>query len=164
LDELANHCSGELPDFEPNLQKDSEIASEEVVLEDPQQQQPKQRLESPKQTLEESYLPELSVPELYVSQTLTKQISKPDFMTTSDHSDGNDEQTNSWFKPGFLNKSTSSSSTMVLNFVPDSPSETITQIPEPEPSTTDLPSSSNQAIQTCTSARFTNVPSPPTLF
>jgi hypothetical protein len=88
-----------------------------------------------------------------VSQTHIEQIIEPDFMTTLDHFDGNDEQTNSWFKPRFLSKSTSSSSTVVLNSVPDSPSETITQTVDPELSTTDLPSSSNQAIQTCTPAR-----------
>jgi hypothetical protein len=34
LDELVNHCSGELPGFESNLEKASEIAYEEVTLED----------------------------------------------------------------------------------------------------------------------------------
>jgi len=38
LNELANHYQGELPGFEPNLERASEIASEEVVLENPQQQ------------------------------------------------------------------------------------------------------------------------------
>jgi len=51
LDELVNHYSGELPAFEPNLEKASEIASEEVILENPQQQQSEQRPESPNQTL-----------------------------------------------------------------------------------------------------------------
>jgi len=99
-----------------------------------------------------------------VSQTPIEQITEPDFMITSDHSDGKDEQTNSWFKLGFLNKSTNSSSTVVLNSILDQPSETITKIVDPKPFTTDVPSSSNQAIQTCTPARTTNVPSPPTLF
>jgi len=99
-----------------------------------------------------------------VSQTSIEQITEPDFMITSDHYHGKDEQTNSWFKPGFLNKSTSSSSTVVLNSVPDQPSETITEIVDPKPFTTDQPSSSNQALQTCTPARTTKVPSPPTLF
>jgi hypothetical protein len=80
------------------------------------------------------------VPELSVSQTLIEQITEPDFMTISDHSDGKDEQTNSWFKLGFLNKSKSSSFTVVLNFVPDQPSETNTHTVEPNlPSTNDLP-------------------------
>ena len=99
------------------------------------------------------------------SQTINELIFESDFMITSDHSDDEDEQTNSWFKPGFLNKFASSSSTVVLNFVPDLPSETNSVIAEPNlPSTNGLPSSSNQAIQSCATARPTNVPSPPTLF
>ena len=39
-DELANHYQGELPGFEPNLERASEIASDEVSLESPQQQEP----------------------------------------------------------------------------------------------------------------------------
>jgi len=74
-----------------------------------------------------------------VSQTSIKQITKPDFMITSDHSNGKDEQTNFWFKPRFLNKSTNSSSTVVLNFVPGQPSETITEIADPKSFTTAHP-------------------------
>jgi len=94
LDELVNHYSIELPGFEPNLEKASEIAFEEVILEDPQQQQSKQRPESPNQTLEESYQEQILVGQ-QVSQTSIEQITDPDFMITSDHSDGKDEQTNS---------------------------------------------------------------------
>jgi len=89
-------------------------------------------------------------------------------MIISDSSDNRDEQTNSWFKPGFLNKSASSSSTMISESVPDQPFETNTLFAKPElaseTSTNDQPSSSNQAIQTCAPTRTTNVPSPPTLF
>jgi len=54
---------------------------------------------------------------------------------------------------------------VVLNSVPDLPSKTNYVFVEPNlPSTINLPSSSNQAIQTCAPARSTNVPSPPTLF
>jgi len=35
LDELANHYSGELPGFEPNLEKAYELAFDEVILENP---------------------------------------------------------------------------------------------------------------------------------
>jgi len=35
LDELVNNYSGELPSSEPNLEKASEIAFEEIILEDP---------------------------------------------------------------------------------------------------------------------------------
>ena len=99
-----------------------------------------------------------------MSQTSIEQITEPDFMITFDHSDGKDEQTNSWFKPGFINEYTNSSSTVVLNSVRDQPSETITKIVDPEPFTTDQPSSSNQALQTCTPTRTIKVPSPPTMF
>jgi len=89
-------------------------------------------------------------------------------MIISDSSDNRDKQTNSWFKPGFLNKSASSSFTMISESVPDQPSKTNTLFAEPnlssETSTNDQPSSSNQGIQACTLARSTNVLSPPTLF
>jgi hypothetical protein len=48
LDELVNHCSGELLGFEQNIERASEIASDEAVSEIPQQQQPEQRPNSPK--------------------------------------------------------------------------------------------------------------------
>ena len=38
LQDLANHYQAELPSFEPNLERASEIASDEVVSESPQQQ------------------------------------------------------------------------------------------------------------------------------
>ena len=40
LVELVNHYSGELLGFEPNLERASEAASDEVTLESPQQQEP----------------------------------------------------------------------------------------------------------------------------
>ena len=40
LDELANHYQGELPGFVPNIERASKIASDEVNLESPQQQEP----------------------------------------------------------------------------------------------------------------------------
>jgi len=39
VQDLINHYSGELPDFEPNLEKASELASDEVISECPQQQE-----------------------------------------------------------------------------------------------------------------------------
>jgi len=123
----------------------------------------KKRKPIPKQDV-----PEQVLVEQLESQTFNEQIIEPDFMITSDHSDDEDEQANSLFKPGFLNKSASSSSTMISESVPDQPEETNTLFAEPilssETYTNDQPSSSNQAIQTCAPARSTNVPSPPTLF
>jgi len=46
LDELANHYSGELPGFEPNLERASEAASDEVTLESPQQHAPNLQMAS----------------------------------------------------------------------------------------------------------------------
>jgi len=40
LDDLVNHYSGELPSYEPNLEKASEVASDVVASESPQQQAP----------------------------------------------------------------------------------------------------------------------------
>ena len=121
-----------------------------------------------RQPVPEQHVPEQVVADQFESHTSNEQITEPDFMIISDSSYGKDEQTNSWFKPGFLNKSASSSSTMISKSIPDQPSEINTLFAEPnlssETSTNDQPSSSNQAIQACTPARSTNVPSPPTLF
>jgi len=46
IQDLINHYSGELPGFEPNLEKSSEIASGEVTSESPQQQEPDLQLAS----------------------------------------------------------------------------------------------------------------------
>ena len=46
LDDLVNHYSGELPCYEPNLEKASEVASDEVTLESPQQQAPNLQMAS----------------------------------------------------------------------------------------------------------------------
>ena len=44
LDELANHYQGDLPGFELNLERASKIASDEVNLERPQQQEPNSKM------------------------------------------------------------------------------------------------------------------------
>jgi len=46
LDKLANHYQDELPGFEANSERASEIASEEVVLESPHQQEPNLQMAS----------------------------------------------------------------------------------------------------------------------
>jgi len=46
LVELANHYSGELPEFESNLERSSEASSDEVTLESPQQQAPNLQMAS----------------------------------------------------------------------------------------------------------------------
>jgi len=113
------------------------------------------------------HVPEQVLIEQLESPTFNEHIIEPNFMITSDHSDKEDEQINSWFKPGFPNFA-STSSTMISESVPDQPDETNTLFVEPiladETFTNDQPSSSNQAIQPCAPARSTNVPFPPTLF
>jgi len=71
----------------------------------------------------EQHVPEQVLIEQLEFQTSNEQINEPDLMITSDHSNVEDEQTNSWFKPGFLNFA-SSSSTMISESVPDQPDET----------------------------------------
>jgi hypothetical protein len=151
LDELVNHCSGELPGYETNQEKASEVASDEVTLESPQQQEPNLQMASttcpnipiPEQIGSEQHVPEQTVPEQLVPEL--------DFMIRSDVSDVEIEQGNSF-------------STVVLTH----PSETNTQTAQSNMSsnifTNDQPSFSNQAIQACAPAKSTNVPSPPTLF
>jgi len=184
LDDLVNHYSGELPGYEPNQEKASEVASDGVALESPQQQAPNSQMVSttcteiiihPEQlpyhlnathsnisfgialrnlakkikTVPEQHVPEQVLTEQFESQTSNEQINEPDFMIISYSSDGKDEQTDSWFIPGFLNKFACSSSTMISESVPDQPDETNTLLTEPilaaETFTNDQPSSSNQA-------------------
>jgi hypothetical protein len=160
LENLVSHYSGELPGVESNLEKASEVISDEITLESPQQQAPNLQMASttcldipvPEQTVPEQSVPEQHVPELVPdhieSLSSIKKVSEPDFMITSEDSDVEVEQSNS-------------SSIVVVISVPDQPSETNIQTAI---STNDQPSSSNQALQVCAPARSTNVPSPPTLF
>ena len=46
LDDLVNHYSGELPGYEPNLEKASELASDEVMSESPLKQAPNLQMAS----------------------------------------------------------------------------------------------------------------------
>jgi hypothetical protein len=46
LDELVNHCSGELPGYETNQERASKVASDEVTFESPQQQAPNSQMAS----------------------------------------------------------------------------------------------------------------------
>jgi len=82
----------------------------------------------------------------------------PDFMITSDSDDEN-EQTNQWFRPGFLNQPVSSSSTSVIESIHDLPL-TSNQISVVEQTITNLPCSSNQV---CPLTITTNVSPPPTI-
>jgi len=202
VDDWVNHYSGELPSYEPNQEKASEVAFDGVASESPQQQAPNSQMVSstctkiiihPQQLpyhlnaihsnisfgialrnlakkiklVPEQHVLKQVIAEQIESQTCIEQINDPDCMIISDSSDGKDEQTDSWFKPGFL-KFACSSSTMISESVPDQPDETNTFFVEPilaaETLPNDLPSSSNQTIQPGALVRSTNVPFPPTLF
>jgi hypothetical protein len=77
LENLVSHYSGELLGVEPNSEKASEIASMEVVLEEPPQQQPTQRPLSPNQTQLESLQPE-SDAITQVSEDQTQHVPEPE--------------------------------------------------------------------------------------
>ena len=134
LSNLESHYSGELLGYVSNLQTASNIASDEVMTESPQQQLQK----SPSNTcvLTSAILvPELSDPE----QTIPEQ-SVPEHIAY--------EQTASvQIESELLNQTQSSTS----------------NIHESEQITNDQPSPSNLAIQPTKPAK-TNVPSPPTMF
>jgi len=74
---LINHYSGELPGYETNIEKASDLASDEVMTECPQQQAPNSEMASltstdsvtqPEQTHLEQTVPELHVPEQTVPE------------------------------------------------------------------------------------------------
>jgi len=94
----------------------------------------------------------------FVTQREHENSTGPDFMITSDSNDEN-EKTNQWFRPGFLNQSLSSSSTCVLESIHDTPL-TSNQISIAEHNITDMPCSSNQI---CPLTITPNVSPPPTL-
>jgi len=134
LSNLESYYSGELPEYVSNQQIASAIASNEVMTESPQHQQPN----SPTKTFvptSDILVPELNVPE----QTTTEQ-SVPEYIAS--------EQTASVQNASELTKQTPPSSTIIQ---------------ETDHSTNDQPSSSNLAIQPVKPTR-TNVPSPPTMF
>jgi len=74
-----NHYSGELPSYESNLEKASNIASDEVMTQSPHQQTPNQEMASstntdyvpipdlvPEQDVPDLVVPEQPIPELVV--------------------------------------------------------------------------------------------------
>jgi len=131
-----NHYSSELPGYETNLQRASDLASDEVMIESPQQQTPNSEMASlthtyfviiyeqihPEPDVPEQDVPELSIPE----QTIPEQ-------------------------------------TVPEQAIIDQSPATNT-ILEPKIATNDQPSSSNLALQSRAPARYKNIPYPPTLF
>jgi len=104
-------------------------------------------------------------PTLVVQPLSVAPLSKATFVSQPHNVNSTEpEHTHQWFRLGFLNQSLGSSSTSVLEYVQDQPSEPSTKIAVTENTATELPSSSTQALQTCTPIQTTNISSPPTLF
>jgi hypothetical protein len=178
LENLVNHYSGELPGVESNLEKASEVASSEVALESPQQQASNVQMASttcPNVSVPEHFVPKHSVPEqlvyvhieshqpesdaiTQVSEDQTQHVTEPEMTMVTEPSSTH------------IGENLSPALPFVLEHVNDPPFvsnsthaieiNTSTAITT---DTTDIPSSSNLAIQPCSPAK-TNVPSPPTLF
>jgi len=69
IQNLVNHYLGELPEYETNQDKASDIASDEVMTESPQQQEPNQEMASStniESVLIPDHVAEQNVPELVV--------------------------------------------------------------------------------------------------
>jgi len=84
---LINHYSDELPGYETNLERASDLASDEVMTESPQQQAPNSDMASltstnyvihPEQTHLEQDVPELSVPKQTVTEQTVPELSIPE--------------------------------------------------------------------------------------
>jgi len=77
IQNLVNHYSGELPGYESNLEKASDIASDEVMTESPHQQTPNQEMASSTNTnyvLIPNPVPEQNVPELVVPEQPASEL------------------------------------------------------------------------------------------
>jgi len=88
IQKLVNHYSGELPEYETNQDKASDIAFDEVITESPQQQEPNQEMASstniesvlipdsvPWQNVPEWVVPEQPVPEIVVLEQVINNQS-----------------------------------------------------------------------------------------
>jgi len=171
LVELANHYSCELPGFESNLERASEAASDEVTLESPQQQAPNLQMASNTCTdliIHPVYQPyHLNATHSNISlgialRNLANKYASSHILFASEHPFSFLEQPTLVVQP--LNVAPPSEATFVSQPQHDQTSEPSTQMAVTENTATDLPSSSTQAIQTCTPIQTTNISSPPTLF
>jgi len=83
----SNHYSGELLGYESNIEKASNIASDEVMKESPQQQKPNQEMASSTNTdsvlIPDHIHPKPDVPELSISEQFVPELS--DFVLIPDH-------------------------------------------------------------------------------
>jgi hypothetical protein len=185
IDNLVSHYSGELPEVRPSLQRASEISSEEVASESPQQQSSKPQMTSTTNTehtsspehvstsehvsvcehvvLEHS-VPEQSTPEHTTSSTISEYIVPEQYVPGQILTPSIPETLN---EPDNIitSKTTDmeidqSFSTEVIETVSDQPSTSNTQTSN----STNGQSSSSLAIVPLASPKPTKIPSPPTLF
>jgi len=75
IPDLENHYAGELPSYVSNQEKASDIASDEVMTESPQQHEPNQQMAS--KTYLDSVLISEFVPELTVREQPVYELSAP---------------------------------------------------------------------------------------
>jgi len=137
LENLVNHYSSELPGYETNLERASDLAYDEVMTENPQQQAPNSEMASLSSTNSVTQTNQ-HVPEQTVSKQTVFGQHVPEQTVPEQH--------------------------VIEQVIVDQSSETNSIFVEPKISTNDQPSSSNLALQTCSPPRTTNIPSPPTLF
>jgi len=95
LDNLVNHYSGELPGYEINLEKASDLASDEVMTENPQQQAPNSEMASLTSTDSVTH-PEQHVPEQHVlEQVIFDQSSETNSIFAEPEISTNDQPSSS---------------------------------------------------------------------
>jgi len=80
IQNLVNHYSGELPEYETNLEKASDITSDDVMTESPQQHEPDQEKASStniNSVLIPNLVPEQNVTELVVPEQPASELIVP---------------------------------------------------------------------------------------
>jgi len=135
LDQLVSHYSGELPEVESELHKASEVASDEVASECPQQQ-----------TTEPQTAPTTTqiIPDHIESMSCTEEVSE------QEATDMEVEMTNS-FSTSVPDDLTETNTTTIPTNIPTIP-------------TNNQPSTSHLAIQPIAPPKPTKIPSPPTMY
>ena len=83
IQNLVDHYSGKLPEYESNQEKASDIASDEVMTESPQQHEPNQEMTS--STNLDFVLISEPDPELVVSEQLVPELSVPEQVILNQH-------------------------------------------------------------------------------
>jgi len=101
IQNLVDHYSGDLPEYESNLEKASDIASDEVMTESPQQHEPNQEMAS--STNLDSILISEPVPELVVSKQLVPELSVPEQIILNQLSTNSSTEPSINDQPSFFN-------------------------------------------------------------